>query len=146
MKKLKINPGGCRYCGVPKHEHCQIWHGPDLGTGGFVEPTQEQIKERMIMRRSRSHLNVMREALRLMRMRSDQLLLKTRDPERSFWWHMAQQWESRILDYESYNSRAQKHPQLGYKLLLPGDGTPYYYMSKSIIRMLKPYEVEEDAI
>lgn len=146
MKKYQINPGGCRYCGVPKHEHCQIWHGPDLGTGGFVQPTQEQIKERMVTRRSRSHLNVMREALRLMHMRSDQLRLKTRDPERSLWWYMAQEWESKILNYESYNARVSKHPQLGYKLLLPGSGTPYYYMSKSIIRMLKPYEKEEDAV
>lgn len=45
------NPGGCRFCGVDKPNHCQIWHGPGIGIGGFVDPTQEQIKERMLERR-----------------------------------------------------------------------------------------------
>lgn len=144
MKKYQINPGGCRYCGVPKHEHCQIWHGPDLGTGGFVQPTQEQIKERMVTRRSRSHLNVMREALRLMEMRQRQLITQTHHPERSLWFYMAQEWQSKIWHYESYNRITKKHPTLGYKLLLPGK-TSYYYMSNSIIRMLRPYEKEENA-
>lgn len=45
------SPGGCRYCGVEKVKHCQIYHGPELGYGGFVAPTQEQIKERMLRRR-----------------------------------------------------------------------------------------------
>lgn len=97
-----------------------------------------------MVRRSRSHLNVMREALRLMRMRHGQLHLKTRHPERTFWWHMANEWESKILTYESWNRKTGVHPQLGYKILLPGNETPYYHMSKSIIRMLKPYEKEEN--
>ncbi len=132
-------PGGCRYCGAEKYNHCQRYHGPELGFGGFVHPTQEQIKERMLANRSRSHLSVMREALRLMRMRSRQLTTKTHHPERSLWFYMAQEWEGKIFHYESHNRLTKKHPELGYKLLLPGK-TSYYYMSKSIIRMLKPYE------
>lgn len=46
-----INPGGCKWCGVERQNHCQLWHGPELGFGGFVDPTQEQIKERMLERR-----------------------------------------------------------------------------------------------
>jgi hypothetical protein len=52
MKKSEIaNPGGCRYCGQPRYFHCQLWHGPERGIEGFIEPTQEQIKERMLTRR-----------------------------------------------------------------------------------------------
>jgi hypothetical protein len=52
LKKSEIaNPGGCRYCGQPRYFHCQCWHGPERGFEGFIEPTQEQIKERMIERR-----------------------------------------------------------------------------------------------
>lgn len=137
------NPGGCRWCGIDRQRHYQTYHGPDLGSGGFVDPTQEQIKERMLANRSRSHLRVMREALRLMRIRSRQLATKTHHPERSLWFYMAQEWEGKILHYESYNRITKKHPSLGYKILLPGK-TSYYYMSNSIIRMLKPYEKEEN--
>lgn len=45
------NPGGCRWCGIDRQRHYQTYHGPDLGSGGFVDPTQEQIKERMFARR-----------------------------------------------------------------------------------------------
>jgi len=52
LRKTEIaNPGGCRHCGQPKYFHCQLWHGNDRGFEGFIEPTQEQIKERMIKRR-----------------------------------------------------------------------------------------------
>lgn len=44
------NPGGCALCGADKQNHCQRWHGPGIGFGGFVDPTQEQIKERMLKR------------------------------------------------------------------------------------------------
>lgn len=54
MKTSKpINPGGCRFCGADRQNHCQRWHGPGIGIGGFVDPTQEQIKERMIERRKK---------------------------------------------------------------------------------------------
>ena len=51
MRNREICPGGCYYCGLPKYNHCQVWHGPGIGIGGFVPPTQEQIKERMRARR-----------------------------------------------------------------------------------------------
>ncbi len=47
----ETSPGGCFYCGLPKQNHCQVWHGPGIGISGFVEPTQEQIKERILRRR-----------------------------------------------------------------------------------------------
>jgi len=52
MKQSEINnPGGCRYCGQPQYLHCQIWHGVGRGFEGFIPPTQEQIKDRMLRRR-----------------------------------------------------------------------------------------------
>lgn len=81
----------------------------------------------------------MREALALMRLRSKQLQLKTRHPERSFWWHMANEWEAKIWQYEAHNRLAKNHPQIDRKILLPGNCTPYYYMSRDIIRMLSPH-------
>lgn len=61
LRKTEIaNPGGCRYCGQPRYFHCQLWHGNDRGFEGFIEPTQEQIKERMI---ERSRLNGNRSRL-----------------------------------------------------------------------------------
>jgi hypothetical protein len=95
-------------------------------------------------KRARSHLNVMREALAMMRVRSRQLMMDTRNPERDFWWHLANDWEGKIISYETHNKLAKVHPQLGRKVLLPGNNTAPYYMSKSIIRMLKPYVSDLD--
>jgi hypothetical protein len=41
-----LTPEGCRYCGVAKRDHCQLWH-PSVGWHGWVEPTREQICQRM---------------------------------------------------------------------------------------------------
>ena len=48
-----VEPNGCALCGIPKP------HGIQYGSGGghsFVQPTQEQIKERMRRRRSVAQL------------------------------------------------------------------------------------------
>ena len=43
-------PDGCRHCGTAQREHPQKHH-PDVGFHGWVEPTDEQRKERMLVRR-----------------------------------------------------------------------------------------------
>ncbi len=50
------NPGSCRWCGINKQDHCQRWSSElhrlgENGWHGYVHPTQEQIKERMMRRR-----------------------------------------------------------------------------------------------
>ncbi len=50
------NPGSCRWCGIDRQDHCQRWSRKlseidGNGWHGFVNPTQEQIKERMLERR-----------------------------------------------------------------------------------------------
>ena len=42
---------GCQHCGLPAREHMQRWK-PEPGWHKWVEPTQEQIKERMLARRA----------------------------------------------------------------------------------------------
>jgi hypothetical protein len=37
---------GCRWCGVEERGHVQLWH-PEFGWHGWIEPTREQITERM---------------------------------------------------------------------------------------------------
>lgn len=43
-------PDGCRHCGTAEREHAQQHH-PDVGFHGWVEPTSDQRKERMLARR-----------------------------------------------------------------------------------------------
>lgn len=50
------NPGSCRWCGIDKPDHCQRWSRKlseidGNGWHGYVHPTQEQIKERMLKRK-----------------------------------------------------------------------------------------------
>ena len=45
-----ISPNGCRWCGVDYQEHYQRWH-PDGGRHGWIQPTQDQIKARILKRR-----------------------------------------------------------------------------------------------
>lgn len=42
---------GCRHCGLPVREHMQRWSA-HAGWHKWVEPTQEQIKDRMLARRA----------------------------------------------------------------------------------------------
>lgn len=46
-----IPPSGCRHCGVEARDHCQRW-ASSVGWHRWVEPTQEQIKARMLARRN----------------------------------------------------------------------------------------------
>lgn len=49
---MKItNPMGCRWCGLDKRPHFQQWK-PPVGWHQWEQPTQEQIKERMLARRA----------------------------------------------------------------------------------------------
>lgn len=48
---------GCRHCGTPYRDHCQRWT-PDAGWHGWVEPTREQIHDRM---RARLAAKLMKE-------------------------------------------------------------------------------------
>lgn len=65
------SPAGCRWCGQVRYFHCQRWSKElsDLtgnGSHGYVHPTQEQIKERMLKRRNdanRSRLDPRRFSL-----------------------------------------------------------------------------------
>ncbi|EFL29376.1 hypothetical protein SSOG_09090 [Streptomyces himastatinicus ATCC 53653] len=51
---MKItNPMGCRWCGLDKRPHFQQWK-PPVGWHQWTQPTQEQIKERMLARRAAS--------------------------------------------------------------------------------------------
>lgn len=44
-------PNGCRWCGIAKDQHYQQWL-PETGWHGWVPPTGEQRKERMLARRA----------------------------------------------------------------------------------------------
>lgn len=44
------NPNGCRYCGTDRDKHLQRW-APGAKWHGWVEPTPEQRKARMLARR-----------------------------------------------------------------------------------------------
>ncbi|WP_146605749.1 hypothetical protein [Micromonospora craterilacus] len=39
-------PMGCRWCGTPEREHCQLWV-PGRSWHGWVEPTRKQIAARL---------------------------------------------------------------------------------------------------
>jgi hypothetical protein len=52
-------PGSCRWCGINKQDHCQRWSRQlhelgENGWHGFVHPTEEQIKARMLKHRKES--------------------------------------------------------------------------------------------
>ena len=44
------NPNGCKHCGIDYQIHCQRYHD-DVGWHGWTQPTQDQIKARMLKRR-----------------------------------------------------------------------------------------------
>ncbi|MGW5477655.1 hypothetical protein [Streptomyces sp. NPDC004008] len=44
-------PSACRWCGIPQREHAQRWAKP-VGWHRWEQPTQEQIKARMLARRA----------------------------------------------------------------------------------------------
>lgn len=44
-------PSGCRWCGIPEYGHMQRWL-PRRGFHEWEQPTQAQIKARMIARRA----------------------------------------------------------------------------------------------
>ena len=46
-----VEPSACRHCGVPKREHFRRWTA-EAKWHAHIEPTQEQIKERMLARRT----------------------------------------------------------------------------------------------
>jgi hypothetical protein len=46
-----VNPSGCRYCGINAREHARRWK-PLVGWHKWAQPTQEQIKARMLARRA----------------------------------------------------------------------------------------------
>lgn len=43
-------PGACRWCGYPSHGHANRWV-PGQRWHAYVQPTQEQIKARMLAQR-----------------------------------------------------------------------------------------------
>ena len=48
-------PSGCRWCGIDQRDHAQRWTPPSKGGPGWhkwAQPTQEQIKARMLARRA----------------------------------------------------------------------------------------------
>lgn len=47
-----VNPDGCRWCGVDRYEHFQRW-APEVQWHVWTEPTSEQRKRRMFVRRTR---------------------------------------------------------------------------------------------
>lgn len=51
MKQLQITPNGCRWCGLPliQPAHGRQWH-PSVGLHAWEQPTQDQIKARMLAR------------------------------------------------------------------------------------------------
>ncbi|MFF9436805.1 hypothetical protein ACF1BP_24070 [Streptomyces sp. NPDC014735] len=46
-------PSACRHCGIGYREHAQRWT-PAAGWHQWTSPTQQQIKTRMLARRSRT--------------------------------------------------------------------------------------------
>lgn len=49
-------PGGCRFCGVDQREHMQRWTR-GVSWHVWTQPTQEQIKARMLARRTAAALD-----------------------------------------------------------------------------------------
>lgn len=47
-----VNPHGCTWCAVGKHEHAVTWH-KSVGYHSWAAPTDTQIKERMLANRER---------------------------------------------------------------------------------------------
>jgi hypothetical protein len=45
------NPMGCHHCGLDSREHAQRWK-PPVGWHKWTQPTQDQIKARMLARRA----------------------------------------------------------------------------------------------
>jgi hypothetical protein len=48
---LAPTPYGCRWCGIPQREHAQRWK-PPAGWHTWEQPTNAQIKARMLARRT----------------------------------------------------------------------------------------------
>lgn len=46
-----VEPSACRWCGIPKREHFSRWHA-EAKWHKHAEPTQGQIKARMLARRT----------------------------------------------------------------------------------------------
>lgn len=46
------HPNGCRWCGADREEHLQRWT-PTVKWHVWVEPTDEQRKQRLLARRAR---------------------------------------------------------------------------------------------
>jgi hypothetical protein len=51
MAKSLTTPSGCKHCGLPQRPHAQRWK-PPVGWHQWEHPTQEQIKARMLDRRT----------------------------------------------------------------------------------------------
>ncbi|GAA1431818.1 hypothetical protein GCM10009601_51610 [Streptomyces thermospinosisporus] len=47
------NPSGCRWCDLDERGHARQWK-PPVGWHKWEQPTQEQVKERMRVRRAAS--------------------------------------------------------------------------------------------
>jgi hypothetical protein len=47
---MSAAPNGCRWCGIEQREHFSRWK-PEPGWHTWEQPTQEQIKARMLARR-----------------------------------------------------------------------------------------------
>ncbi|MEU8469556.1 hypothetical protein AB0F30_16810 [Streptomyces sp. NPDC029006] len=45
------NPMGCRWCGIDQRPHARQWK-PPVGWHAWEQPTQQQIKDRMLARRT----------------------------------------------------------------------------------------------
>lgn len=45
------SPSACRWCGIDQREHAQRWK-PPIGWHKWQPPTQQQIKARMLARRT----------------------------------------------------------------------------------------------
>ena len=52
-----VTPNGCRHCGTAERQHAQLHH-PDVGFHTWVEPTDDQRKERMLARRRQNEERV----------------------------------------------------------------------------------------
>lgn len=50
--EVTVEPSACAHCGVPKREHFRRWNA-GVSWHKHVAPSQEQIKARMLARRSR---------------------------------------------------------------------------------------------
>lgn len=52
---MAASPSSCAACGIDKRDHYQRWTR-DAGWHGYKQPTQQQIKARMLARRAARHL------------------------------------------------------------------------------------------